>query len=158
MVAEQLVEERNLLPVAAKNAAGSRRAVRRVITSVEEKKKIEENEHMEQKEKTKGKEQQAAYTRESSVKLEDELQKVCHGILTLMDENLISLASAGESKVFYNKVKGDFYRYLEESATGDAKSKAVEDAGVAKTGATKIAEKDSVVTHSIHSDQHRIYP
>ena len=57
----------------------------------------------------------------------------------------------GEPGIYY-KVNSDFYRYLEESATGDAESSAAEDAGVAHTGATKIAEKDSVVTHPSHSD------
>merc|ERR1712227_751951 len=108
--AELSVEERNLLSVAYKNAVGSRRAAWRIITSVE------------QKEKTKGNEQQASYAREYVAKVEAELQKICDGILALMDKNLIPSASTGESKVFYYKMKGD-YRYLAEFATGDAKSK-----------------------------------
>ena len=114
--AELSVEERNLLSVAYKNAVGSRRAAWRIITSVE------------QKEKTKGNEQQASYAREYVAKVEAELQKICDGILALMDKNLIPSASTGESKVFYYKMKGDYYRYLAEFATGDAKSKAAEDA------------------------------
>ena len=43
----------------------------------------------------------------------------------------------------------DYYRYLAEFATGDAKSKAAEDARVAYAEATKVAEKDLVVTHPI---------
>eukprot|EP00450_Noctiluca_scintillans_P040450 CAMPEP_0194480108 /NCGR_PEP_ID=MMETSP0253-20130528/3024_1 /TAXON_ID=2966 /ORGANISM="Noctiluca scintillans" /LENGTH=140 /DNA_ID=CAMNT_0039319441 /DNA_START=62 /DNA_END=480 /DNA_ORIENTATION=+ len=106
--AELSVEERNLLSVAYKNAVGSRRAAWRIITSVE------------QKEKTKGNEHQASYAREYVVKVEAELQKICGGILALMDKNLIPTASTGESKVFYYKMKGDYYRYLAEFATGDA--------------------------------------
>merc|ERR1712065_37458 len=100
-------------------------------------------------EKTKGNEQQASYAREYVAKVEAELQKICDGILALMDKNLIPSASAGESKGFYYKMKGDYYRYLAEFATGDAKSKAAEDARVAYAEATKIAEKDLVVTHPI---------
>ena len=136
--AELSVEERNLLSVAYKNAVGSRRAAWRIIISVE------------QKEKTKGNEQQASHAREDVAKVEAELQKICDGILVLMDKNLIPSASTGESKVFYYKMKGDYYRYLAEFATGDAKSKAAEDARVAYAEATKVAEKDLVVTHSIH--------
>ena len=135
--AELSVEERNLLSVAYKNAVGSRRAAWRIITSVE------------QKEKTKGNDQQASYAREYVAKVEAELQKICDGILALMDKNLIPSASTGESKVFYYKMKGDYYRYLAEFATGDAKSKAAEDARVAYAEATKVAEKDLVVTHPI---------
>lgn len=39
----------------------------------------------------------------------------------LLDNFLITNASAAESKVFYLKMKGDYYRYLSEVASGDAK-------------------------------------
>lgn len=39
----------------------------------------------------------------------------------LLDNFLIINASAAESKVFYLKMKGDYYRYLSEVASGDAK-------------------------------------
>merc|ERR1712012_78185 len=100
-------------------------------------------------EKSKGNEQQASYAREYVAKVEGELQKICDGILALMDKNLIPSASTGESKVFYYKMKGDYYRYLAEFATGDAKSEAAEDARVAYAEATWVAEKDLVVTHPI---------
>jgi len=37
----------------------------------------------------------------------------------LLDKFLIPKASNAESKVFYLKMKGDYYRYLAEVATGD---------------------------------------
>merc|ERR1712156_474011 len=102
-VADELtVEERNLLSVAYKNAVGSRRAAWRIITSVE------------QKEKTKGNEEQAGFAREYCKKVEAELQKICDTILGLLDKNLINKASTGESKVFYQKMKADYYRYIAE--------------------------------------------
>ena len=48
-----------------------------------------------------------------------------------------------------HKMKGDYYRYLAEFATGETKSKAGEDACLACAEATKIAEKDLVVTHLV---------
>ena len=66
--------------------------------------------------KFKGKEQLATHAREYVAKVEGELQKIRDGILALMDENLIPSASTGECKVFYYKMKGDFYRYLAEFA------------------------------------------
>lgn len=40
----------------------------------------------------------------------------------LLDRYLIPKASNAESKVFYLKMKGDYYRYLAEVATGDTRN------------------------------------
>merc|ERR1711976_1102314 len=134
---ELSVEERNLLSVAYKNAVGSRRAAWRIITSVE------------QKEKSKGNEQQAGWAKEYCKKVETELQKICDTILGLLDGNLIGKASTGESKVFYQKMKADYYRHIAEFSEGDAKSKAAENARLAYEEAHNVAEKDLAVTHPI---------
>ena len=39
----------------------------------------------------------------------------------LLDKHLIPKAGNAESKVFYLKMKGDYYRYLAEVASGDAR-------------------------------------
>jgi hypothetical protein len=39
----------------------------------------------------------------------------------LLEKYLITKASNAESKVFYLKMKGDYYRYLAEVASGDQK-------------------------------------
>jgi len=134
---ELSVEERNLLSVAYKNAVGSRRAAWRIITSVE------------QKEKTKGNEENAKFAKEYCGKVEGELQKICDTILGLLDGNLITKASTGESKVFYQKMKADYYRYIAEFTNGDAKAKAADNARLAYEEAQKVAEKDLAVTHPI---------
>merc|ERR1712178_333557 len=134
---ELSVEERNLLSVAYKNAVGSRRAAWRIITSVE------------QKEKTKGNEEQAKYAKEYCSKVETELQKICDTILGLLDGNLISKATTGESKVFYQEMKADYYRYIAEFTSGDAKAKAAENARVAYSDAQAVAEKDLAVPNPI---------
>merc|ERR1712038_1243781 len=126
---ELSVEERNLLSVAYKNAVGSRRAAWRIIMSVE------------QKEKTKGNDEQAKFANEYCKKVEGELQKICDTILGLLDNNLIPKASNGESKVFYQKMKADYYRYIAEFSSGDAKSKAAENARLAYQEASNVAEK-----------------
>merc|ERR1712125_216069 len=134
---ELSVEERNLLSVAYKNAVGSRRAAWRIITSVE------------QKEKTKGNEEQAKFAKEYCTKVEVELQKICDTILGVLDGYLISKASTGESKVFYLKMKADYFRYIAEFSESDAKSKAAENARASYEEASKVAEKDLAVTHPI---------
>jgi len=134
---ELSVEERNLLSVAYKNAVGSRRAAWRIITSVE------------QKEKGKGNDANAAFAKEFCQKVEGELQKICDAILGLLDGNLIDKASNGESKVFYQKMKADYYRYIAEFTAGDAKAKAAKSAEDAYADAAKVAEQDLTVTHPI---------
>merc|ERR1712187_213376 len=134
---ELSVEERNLLSVAYKNAVGSRRAAWRIITSVQA------------KESQKGNEEQAQFASEYCKKVEAELQKICDTILGLLDSNLINKASHGESKVFYQKMKADYYRYIAEFTADDAKKKASENARLAYEEASKVAEKDLVVTHPI---------
>merc|ERR1719271_2241550 len=131
---ELSVEERNLLSVAYKNAVGSRRAAWRIITSVQ------------QKEKSKGNDGNAAWAGEYCQKVEAELHKICGTILELLDKNLISMATNGESKVFYQKMKADYYRYIAEFTEGEQKAKAAENARVAFSDA--IAELDNVAEDS----------
>merc|ERR1712039_142050 len=134
---ELSVEERNLLSVAYKNAVGSRRAAWRIITSVE------------QKETSKGNAENAAHAKEYCGKVEGELDKICTTILKLLDDKLISKASGGESKVFYQKMKADYYRYIAEYKTGKEKDDAAENARKAYADAAAVAEKDLAVTHPI---------
>merc|ERR1712204_23655 len=137
-VGEELsVEERNLLSVAYKNAVGSRRAAWRIITSVQ------------QKESSKGREEEAKYAKEYCQKVEAELQKICGDILSILDGNLISKASSDESKVFYQKMKADYHRYIAEFTTDDKKTAAAENARKAYDEAQKVAEADLAVTHPI---------
>jgi 14-3-3 protein epsilon len=134
---ELSVEERNLLSVAYKNAVGSRRAAWRIITSVE------------QKEKSKNNEDNAKYAKEYCQKVEKELDEICETILNLLDGNLITKATTGESKVFYQKMKADYHRYLAEFKDGADKSKAAENARKAYEEAQEVATKDLAVTHPI---------
>jgi len=131
------IEERNLLSVAYKNAVGSRRAAWRIITSVE------------QKEKSKGNDDNAKYAKEYCTKVEGELNKICKTILDLLGLKLIPKATNGESKVFYQKMKADYHRYIAEFTADEVKKAAAEDARLAYEEASKVAEKDLAVTHPI---------
>merc|ERR1740138_1083745 len=136
MPEELSIEERNLLSVAYKNAVGSRRAAWRIITSVA------------QKEKTKGNEEQAKNAKEYCQKVEKELEGICDTILSLLDTSLIGKATTGESKVFFQKMKADYYRYIAEFSQGEAQTKAAESARLAYEDASKVSE-DLAVTHPI---------
>jgi len=134
---ELSVEERNLLSVAYKNTVGSRRAAWRIITSIE------------QKEKSKGNTEQAGFAREYCTKVEGELDSICSTILELLNGNLLEKASSDESKVFYHKMKADYYRYIAEFKTDDAKTSAAENARKAYEDASTIAKEGLPVTHPI---------
>jgi len=102
---EHTNEERNLLSVAYKNVVGARRSSWRVISSIEQ--------------KTEGSEKKQAMAKEYREKVEKELKDICQDVLNLLDKFLIPKAGNPESKVFYLKMKGDYYRYPAEVAQGD---------------------------------------
>ncbi|KAJ3290786.1 hypothetical protein HDU79_002951 [Rhizoclosmatium sp. JEL0117] len=134
---ELTVEERNLLSVAYKNVIGGRRGSWRIVSSIE------------QKEEIKGNEGQVAKIKAYRNKIEQELQDVCSDILAVLDEHLIPAAEAGESKVFYYKMKGDYHRYLAEFATGDKRKDSAGHAHEAYKAATDIASTELAPTHPI---------
>jgi len=139
---ELSTEERNLLSVAYKNAVGSRRASWRIVTSVE------------QKEKSKGNDGNAAWAKEYGAKVEKELSDICNEILKLLggksDPNsVISKASNAESKVFYHKMAGDYYRYIAEFTTDAKKEAAAKSAEGSYGEAMDVATKELPVTHPI---------
>ncbi|KAJ1557812.1 hypothetical protein HK096_005209 [Nowakowskiella sp. JEL0078] len=134
---ELTVEERNLLSVAYKNVIGARRASWRIVSSIE------------QKEESKGNEGQVKKIKEYRSKIENELADVCTDILSVLDDHLIPAAEAGESKVFYYKMKGDYHRYLAEFAIGDKRKDASGHAHAAYKSATDIAQTELAPTHPI---------
>merc|ERR1712183_924012 len=74
--------------------------------------------------------------------------EICNRILSLMQDKLIPKATETESKVFYHKMAGDYYRYIAEFSQDAKKTKASNDAKVAYEAATKEAA-NLAVTHPI---------
>ncbi|KAH9309022.1 hypothetical protein KI387_036933, partial [Taxus chinensis] len=134
---ELTVEERNLLSVGYKNVIGARRASWRIMSSIE------------QKEEAKGNDQNVKRIRDYRHKVEEELSKICHDIMTIIDEHLIPSSSVGESTVFYYKMKGDYYRYLAEFKTGNERKEASDQSLKAYQTASTTAETDLPPTHPI---------
>lgn len=132
------LEERNILSVAYKNVVGSRRAAWRVLNSIEQK----------EAKKDKGKDN---YDRVKQYKsqIEEELLKLCREILELLNGHLIPNTDDPESRVFYYKMEGDYYRYIAEFATGNEKSEASEKSRNSYQEAYVIADKDLEATHPI---------
>eukprot|EP01124_Arcella_intermedia_P020199 TRINITY_DN276_c0_g4_i1.p1 TRINITY_DN276_c0_g4~~TRINITY_DN276_c0_g4_i1.p1 ORF type:complete len:241 (-),score=40.07 TRINITY_DN276_c0_g4_i1:94-816(-) len=109
---ELSVEERNLLSVAYKNVIGARRAAWRIIASIE------------QKEKSKGNDGNVSKIKKYASKIDKELNDIVQDVMKVIDEHLIPNAKSDESKVFYYKMKGDYYRYKAEFTTDDVRKEA----------------------------------
>eukprot|EP01106_Pelomyxa_sp_JSP_P005972 TRINITY_DN1951_c0_g2_i1.p1 TRINITY_DN1951_c0_g2~~TRINITY_DN1951_c0_g2_i1.p1 ORF type:complete len:248 (-),score=98.65 TRINITY_DN1951_c0_g2_i1:92-835(-) len=122
-------EERNLFSAAYKNVVGARRASWRIISSVE------------QKEEGRGGSENLAKIREYREKVEGELSKICGEILGILDAHLIPKTTAPEGKVFYLKMKGDYFRYLAEYRTGADRKAAATSAMEAYKAATELAKE-----------------
>ncbi|KAL2531312.1 14-3-3-like protein GF14 kappa [Abeliophyllum distichum] len=135
--AELTVEERNLLSVAYKNVIGSLRAAWRIVSSIEQKEEGRKNDD------------HVPLVKDYRSKVENELSDICAGILKSLNDYLIPSAASSESKVFYLKMKGDYYRYLAEFKVGNERKEAAEDTMVAYKAAQDIALADLSPTHPI---------
>jgi len=134
---ELSVEERNLLSVAYKNVVGSRRAAWRILSSLK------------QKEQSKGNEDHVKRIDEYKTKIEKELNDICSEIITSLEKQLVPASSSAEGKVFFEKMKGDYYRYLAEFLTGEKRDEVVRGAGTAYKVAFDLATTDLATTHPI---------
>ena len=107
---ELSLEERNILSVAFKNVVGTRRAAWRVLTSIEK------------KENNKGNQTNVEKVKYYKRQIEEELTRVCQDILDLLEKHLIPKTNSEEAKVFFYKMKGDYYRYIAEYAVADKRN------------------------------------
>jgi len=130
-------EQRNLLSVAFKNVVGARRSAWRIISS------------METRFVEKGETPQAELAVAYRMEIEKELEERCNEVLQLIDNSLLPNADqTEEGKVFYLKMKGDYFRYLVEVKTGDEKNAFANQSKDAYGEATKAAT-DLANTHPI---------
>jgi len=128
-------EERNLLSVAYKNVVGARRSAWRVISSIEQ--------------KTEGSDKKLQMVKEYREKVESELKDICNDVLELLTKFLIEKSTTPESKVFYLKMKGDYYRYLAEVASGDDRKDTITNSQGAYQEAFDISKAEMQPTHPI---------
>lgn len=128
-------EERNLLSVAYKNIVGARRSSWRVISSIEQKTDISDHKQF--------------MAKEYREKIENELEDICRDVLSLLEKHLVPNASNAEGKVFYLKMKGDYYRYLAEVASDNKKNAAVDESEKAYQAALDVAKEKLQQTHPI---------
>lgn len=125
--AELSQEVRNLLSVAYKNVVGARRSSWRVLSSLET--------------KVMNDEKKVGLARDYKKRVEDELTALCETVLGLLNDYLIPNATEPESKVFYMKMKGDYYRYLAEVANAEKKDEVVQQSHKSYDEATDVAQQ-----------------
>ena len=97
-------EERNLLSVGFKNQIGSKRTAIRTISAIEQNPKY-----------SKFNTGLAQYKQ----KIEHELYDQCLTIVDIVKSSCMGVASTDETKAFFYKMIGDYYRYVAECATED---------------------------------------
>merc|ERR1712086_62190 len=96
-------DERNLLSVAFKNLISSKRAACRTIAAIEQNPKY-----------SKYSDALTSY----KMTIEDKLTKDCEHIIDMINKKVLAKACDGESKAFFVKMVGDYYRYIAENAKG----------------------------------------
>ncbi len=103
------IEERNLLSVSFKNLISGKRTAIRTIAAIEQNPKYQ---------KFGG--ALSAYKK----KIELEMQKNCQDVIDMIQHDAMKTISDNEVKAFFQKMIGDYYRYMAESAQGEVLEKA----------------------------------
>ena len=97
-------EERNLLSVGFKNQIGSKRTAIRTISAIEQNPKYT---------------QFATALGSYKAKIEGELYDQCMAIVGTVTDKCLEKAATDETKAFFYKMAGDYYRYVAECAQAD---------------------------------------
>lgn len=128
-------EWRNLLSVAYKNVVGARRSSWRVICMIEQKAETENRKQI---------------SKRFRKDVEKELDTTCKEVLQLLDDFLLQNTKDEEEKVFYLKMKGDYWRYMAEYKDGDEgkeREDAIDKAQKAYENAMSVAKEHMQPTH-----------
>ena len=96
-------DERNLLSVAFKNLISSKRAACRTIAAIEQNPKYAKY---------------AGALASYQASIEGKLTADCQSIIDMINKKVLGKPCDGESKAFFVKMVGDYYRYIAENAKG----------------------------------------
>ena len=135
-------DERNLLSAAFKNLIGGKRTAFRALSAIAAKETAKE-------EKEGVKTNRAKLVNDFKKKIETEISKISTEVAELVDTKLLPTATKDDAKLFYIKMKGDYYRYYCECLSGDALKATAEKARIAYEEATKSSETSLPVTDAI---------
>ena len=121
------LEERNIFLTCSKNYIVEKRASWRILNQIEKKEKNSQN---------------LAYLKEIKTKLEDELRTNCEEVQITLDKHLVPNSKDFETKCFYLKLKGDFFRYRAEFTTAKEHETVCLQSEKSYKDAFEIAEKN----------------
>lgn len=135
-------EERNLLSVAYKNVIGQRRAAWRILSTIQTK---------EEEKSDAGEAGRKKICGDYISQVEKELKSICSDVLEVLTKLIDSVPqdeteANHEAKVFYQKMQGDYHRYMAEFLTGEEKTAAAENALKAYKEALDTCDSTSVKT------------
>ena len=128
-------DERNILSSGYKNIISDKRASWRLLNSMEKKELKKNSPQVENIKLVKN-------------SIETELTNIIEEIQLIIDKYLIPNAINSENKVYYLKLKGDYFRYKCEFAVGKEFNEACSKAEKVYEEATKIADKDIPISSS----------
>ena len=129
-------EERNLLSAGYKNIISDKRSSWRLLNNLERKEEEKKNTL------------QSANVKEIKDKIEKELNAICAEIQSVIDKYLIPNATDAENKVFYLKLKADYYRYKCEFSNGKDFDEACANAEKVYKEAYELSNKEMPITNS----------
>lgn len=138
--------ERKLFRSAFTNVANARRSSLKRISSIDQ--------DSEPSEMTK------VIAKEYRGKIVQELTEICLSVLRLLNDDLIPSANDQnntESHVFYLTMKGDFFRYMAEIATGTTRNELVKKTASIYMSAKSIADEGMLPTHPFRLDLYLNY-
>jgi 14-3-3 protein epsilon len=120
-------DERNILSVAYKALTGSRRSALRTVNAFLDDESI------------KAIPERVAKLSDLKAKLVGELDDYCNQLIQLTDSKLLPAAADATTKVFYEKLKADYYRYSVEFKTDSARKAGADKAKASYESAIEIA-------------------
>jgi len=126
---ELTVEERNLFSKAYKNFIDHRRSAWQSASKVAN-----------------------AITKQQLKKIEKEIRDICNEVLNLVDKVLIPNVNTTDGRIFFKKMKADYYRYLAEVAAGDERQTMIKESQRFYDEAFKIAKKSLSPTSPVRLD------
>jgi 14-3-3 protein epsilon len=103
------IEERNLLSVGFKNLIGGKRTAIRTIAAIEQNPKYSKY---------------GGSLGDYKKKIEGELAQDCRNIINMVKDNALGGKGGNEGDAFFQKMIGDYYRYMAESASGETHAEA----------------------------------
>ena len=123
------IDERNILSAGYKNIIATKRFSWRYLMN--QSKKEEKNKNT----------LAVSYINEIKSRVEDEIKKICLDINTLLDNHLIPSTDDIEFKVYFLKLKADYFRYLCEFTTNEEFEASLNNAEKAYKDAYELGEQ-----------------